>query len=181
MAFEQTGPWVREPRRLHFPVEETVPESKEHLELRTALYLILKMAFAERAAIGSDQFVYWDPTDPSACLAPDAFVRLGAPDELFDSWKVWERGAPEVAVEIVSASDCGDAVWARKHARYQRLACDAAATALLPGPDDAMLAAQAALAEAREEAARAREETARLSAEADRRIRELEAELERRR
>lgn len=71
--------------------------------------------------IGSDQFVYWDPTDPSECLAPDAFVRLGAPDERFDSWKTWERGAPHLAVEIVSGSDASEAEWALKLRKYHRL------------------------------------------------------------
>src|SRR5437773_596796 len=92
--------YVREPRAIRFPTEAEVPETKRHLEVRTALYQILKHALGERALIGSDQFVYWDPTDPSECLAPDAFVRLGARDELFDSWKTWERGAPHLAVEI---------------------------------------------------------------------------------
>jgi hypothetical protein len=106
---------------MHFPTEAEVPESKRHLEIRTALYAILKLALGDRALIGSDQFVYWDPTDPSECLAPDAFVRLGAPDECFDSWKVWERGAPHVAVEIVSGSDASEAAWAPKLRKYHRL------------------------------------------------------------
>jgi len=122
-AMPETFPrrWVREPVPVHFPVEERVPETKEHLELRTALYEILKLGFADRALIGSDQFVYWDPTDPSACLAPDVFVRLGGPDETFDCWKVWERGAPHLAVEIVSRSDARDAAWDDKLAKYRRL------------------------------------------------------------
>jgi Uma2 family endonuclease len=106
---------------LHFPESELVPESKRHLEVRTLLYQLLKLAFADRAAIGCDQFVYWDPTNPRACLAPDAFVRLGEPDSLFGSWKVWERGAPQVAVEIISDSDERDRDWAGKLEKYRRL------------------------------------------------------------
>jgi Uma2 family endonuclease len=98
-----------------------MPESKRHLEIRTALYAILKHALRDHAMIGSDQFVYWDPTDPSECLAPDAFVRLGAPDERFDSWKTWERGAPHVVVEIVSESDASEGAWASKLRKYHRL------------------------------------------------------------
>lgn len=113
--------YARLPRRLEFPSEAEVPESKRHLEIRTALYAILKHALRDHAMIGSDQFVYWDPTDPSECLAPDAFVRLGAPDERFDSWKTWERGAPHVAVEIVSGSDASDTAWAKKLEKYHRL------------------------------------------------------------
>jgi len=95
-----------------------VPETKRHLEARTTLYLLLKDAFGG-AAIGSDQFVYLDAGDPRKCLAPDVFVKLGAREATFDNWKIWERGAPDVAVEIVSASDRGDAAWAVKLERYQ--------------------------------------------------------------
>ncbi len=108
------------PRAPHFPVEATVPEHKRHLELRTLLYRVLGALGGEHS-IGSDQFVYWDPTDPSRCLAPDAFVRLGVPDSIFGSWKTWERGVPEVAVEIVSDSDASEASWDAKLLRYQEL------------------------------------------------------------
>ena len=90
---------------LHFPSEEKVPEGKQHLRLRTALYEILELAFGSQHGVGSDQFVYWDATDPRRCLAPDAFVRLGGPNDVFRVWKVWERGAPHVAVEIISATE----------------------------------------------------------------------------
>src|SRR6185436_12478032 len=90
---------------LHFPSEEKVPEGKQHLELRTALYQILQLAFGAAHGVGSDQFVYWDPTDPKKCVAPDAFVRLGGPNDVFRIWKVWERGAPHVAVEVISATE----------------------------------------------------------------------------
>jgi Uma2 family endonuclease len=113
--------YARPPRRLEFPSEAEVPESKRHLELRTTLYLILKHALRDRAIIGSDQFVYWDATDPSACLAPDVFVRLGGKDQIFSSWKTWERGAPHLAVEIVSASDADPESWGDKLAKYHRL------------------------------------------------------------
>jgi Uma2 family endonuclease len=106
VVFERDGyRYYRVPRPLHFPSEEKVPEGKQHLELRTALYQILQLAFGSMHGIGSDQFVYWDATDPRLCLAPDAFVRLGGPNDVFRVWKVWERGAPHVAVEIISATE----------------------------------------------------------------------------
>lgn len=111
--------YVRAPRPIEFPTEEEVPETKRHLEARTTLYLLLKEAFAAGTAIGSEQFVYWDAGDPQKCLSPDIFVKGGAPDHGFDTWKIWERGAPDLAVEIVSASDRRDADWADKLARYQ--------------------------------------------------------------
>ena len=113
--------YVRAPVPVHFPEHELVPESKRHLEQRSLLYEILKLHFAEGALIGCDQFVYWDPTDPQQNLAPDAFVRLGAPDAEFRSWKVWERGAPDVAVEIISHSDSRDSKWEPKLEKYRRL------------------------------------------------------------
>jgi Uma2 family endonuclease len=110
-----------ETAELVFPVEELVPESKRHLKLRTLLYQVLELAFADRAAIGSDQFVYWDATNPKRCLAPDVFVRFGQPDSLFDSWKTWERGVPEMALEIISDSDERDRDWDGKLSRYAQL------------------------------------------------------------
>jgi Uma2 family endonuclease len=106
---------------LFFPVEERVPESKRHLELRTLLYQILKYRLAARASIGCDQFVYWDPRNPKACLSPDGFVYLGAPDADFPSWKTWERGIPEIAIEILSESDTHEVAWSEKLDRYQAL------------------------------------------------------------
>lgn len=113
--------YQRSLRPLHFPASEFVPESGVHLEVRTALFLVLKANFAARAAIGCDQCVYWDPTRPSECLAPDAFLRFGVPHAPFRSWKVWERGAPEVAVEILSTSDERDRDFDGKLAKYARL------------------------------------------------------------
>jgi Uma2 family endonuclease len=113
--------YVRAPRPLHFPEHEQVPETKWHLELKTLVYQFLKLAFAEQAHIGCDQFVYWDAANPRVCLAPDAFLRFGGPDELFGSWKVWERGAPHVAVEIISDHDARDRNWEGKLLQYRHL------------------------------------------------------------
>ena len=104
---------------LHFPVEVAVSETRTHLRLRTLLFDSLWLAFAGVAKIGSEQFVYWDPTDVRACLAPDAFVRFGVPDQEFDSWKVWEHGAPHVAVEIISNS--ARRAWDQKLEGYRRV------------------------------------------------------------
>jgi Uma2 family endonuclease len=113
--------YVRAPRPLHFPEHEQVPETKWHLELKTLVYQFLKLAFADQAHIGCDQFVYWDAGNPRMCLAPDAFLRFGGPDELFGSWKVWERGAPHVAVEIISDHDARDRNWEGKLLQYRHL------------------------------------------------------------
>jgi Uma2 family endonuclease len=114
--------YVTAPKAISFPSEEPpeehVPETQRHLEVRTTLYLVLRDALPD-AAVGSDQFVYIDAGDPRRSLAPDVFVKLGARGTSFDNWKVWERGAPDVAVEIVSAFDRRDAEWDAKLERYQ--------------------------------------------------------------
>jgi len=112
--------YLRAPVPVHFPESESVPETGVHLRLRTALWSMIRAALGERAMVGSDQFLYWDPTDPRQCIAPDVLVWLGAPDRPFPSWKVWERGAPHLAVEIVSESDARDRPWQRKLAAYHR-------------------------------------------------------------
>jgi hypothetical protein len=113
--------YLRPPVPRHFPVEEQMPETRRHVEARTALFLTIQREFGDRAVVGTEQFVYWDPSDPGQCCAPDLMVRVGEPDAPFDSWKVWERGAPHVAVEIISASDAGDRPWESKLDRYRRL------------------------------------------------------------
>ena len=111
--------YLRDPKPLHFPEEAEVPESKTHLTLRTFLYQLLQFALGPEHSVGSDQFVYWNASDPRRCLAPDVFVKLGTPDRQFGSWKAWECGGPpDVAVEIVSGRE-GDGVdWEEKLRRY---------------------------------------------------------------
>jgi len=98
-----------------------MPESRRHLQVRTALFQSILAAFGDRAVIGSEQFVFWDPTDPGKRCAPDLMVRLGGPDAPFKSWKVWERGAPELAIEVISDSDATDRPWEAKLDRYRRV------------------------------------------------------------
>jgi Uma2 family endonuclease len=112
--------YLRTPVPLHFPSEEEVPESAVHLRVRTALYLVLDAKLKGRAYVGSDQFVYWDPTNPKLCLAPDAFVRLGGPFTLPPSFKTWEHGAPQLAVEIFSSIDVRDRNVNTRLARYRQ-------------------------------------------------------------
>jgi len=111
----------RIPRPLVFPTEATVPETKRHLRLRTLLFDILRRAMSDRVCVGSEQFVYYDASDPSRCLAPDVFVRVGTPDFAFDRWMVWKLGAPELAVEFVSDDDRPERAWTRKLERYHQL------------------------------------------------------------
>jgi Uma2 family endonuclease len=91
------------------------------MELRTFLYRVLKLAFADRAGLGSDCFVYWHGSNPRRCLAPDVFVHLGAPHVGVKSWKTWERGTPQLAVEIVSDPGTEIEDWDDKLHRYHEL------------------------------------------------------------
>jgi len=113
--------YVRPLRPLHFPVEEKVPESQRHLEVRTALYQLLSFHLEGRATVGSDQFLYFDASNPKACLAPDVFLQLGSDGPEIESWKTWERGTPDLAIEIASQSDAPDEPWERKLVRYHAL------------------------------------------------------------
>jgi Uma2 family endonuclease len=109
------------PEPVVFPVEEEVPETKRHLNLRTLLFQVLERAVSDRASVGSEQFVYWRASEPRACLSPDVFVKLGVPDTTFDCWKSWEKGSPELAIEFISKSDKQDLPWGKKLRRYHDL------------------------------------------------------------
>lgn len=104
-----------------FPEEAELPETQLHLDLRTLLYHLLSDYLGLEAAVGSEQFVYFDAADPKQVVAPDVFVRLGPRGEKIRSWKSWERGAPEVAVEIISESDAAESHWRQKLRAYHSL------------------------------------------------------------
>lgn len=104
-----------------FPEEVEAPETQVHFELRVLLYQLLCDHLGLEATVGSDQFVYYDAADPSRCVAPEGYVQLKPPTGMIRSWKVWERGAPDVAVEIVSPSDAPQTPWAEKLGRYQSM------------------------------------------------------------
>ena len=118
---EQGFEYLRPLRPRLFPVEAEVPESLHHLELRTALYQLLSYFLRGRATVGSDQFVYYDASDPKACVAPDVYLQLGSEHTDIGSWKTWELGTPDLAIEIASRSDSPEEPWGRKLVRYHRL------------------------------------------------------------
>ena len=97
-------------------------ESTRHSCLCTLLRLILRHDLGDGHSVGSDQFVYFDASNAGKKCAPDAFVKLGVPHSMFDSWKVWEHGAPELAVEILSPSGSPEKLsWKENVARYQAI------------------------------------------------------------
>jgi Uma2 family endonuclease len=99
-----------------------MPESKTHLNVRTFLYRLLTFALGAEHSVGSEQFVYWNASNPKRCVSPDVFVKLGVPNSSFASWKTWRQGGvPELAVEIQSPSDADAGPWEAKLARYREL------------------------------------------------------------
>ncbi len=113
---------VRAPQPLHFPEEAEVPEGKRHLLLRTFLFRLLRFALGPAHSVGSDQFVYWNASDPRRCLAPDVFFKRDVADTWTGSWKTWEQGGvPELAVEIVSPNEGDRIEWEEKLRRYHEL------------------------------------------------------------
>lgn len=105
---EQRPRYIETGTPLVFPVEEQVPETELHFELRLLLYQLLKDHLSDSMTVGSDQFIYFNAADPTQVLAPDVYVCTRRQPDLIQSWKVWERGTPEVAIEIISASDSRD-------------------------------------------------------------------------
>jgi hypothetical protein len=110
-----------QPFVVEFPDDMGMPETRRHYEIRSELFQIMKLAFADRCSLGSSQFVYWNAADPARCIAPDLFVRVGEPDSLFACWKTWERGAPDIAVEIIGDSDSTELAWNEKLGAYLEL------------------------------------------------------------
>jgi len=104
-----------------FPESAEVSESLLNFVLRIILFQLLADHLGTEVTVGSDQLVYFDADNPKKCLAPDVYARLAPCAEPIRSWKTWERGAPEVAVEIISDDDRKPSVWARKLKRYRQL------------------------------------------------------------
>jgi Uma2 family endonuclease len=98
-----------------------MPEGTDHLIVRTFLYQLLGYLLGPEHTVGSDQFVYWLPTNPRRCLSPDVFVKLGVAQTRFGSWKCWERGAPGLAIEIISPNEGDGIEWDEKLSRYAEL------------------------------------------------------------
>jgi hypothetical protein len=116
---------VRPVQPLAFPASDPewkMNESKRHALICDLVYRLFKDVVGDASAVACDQFVYFDGEDPKNRLAPDAFVKLGVKDSLFDSWKTWELGSPELCVEILSPSDTGEYLPLKtKMTRYRTL------------------------------------------------------------
>ena len=102
--------------------EWDMPESVRHGRLCELLYQILINTLGPEHSVGEDNFVYYDKAHAKRCLAPDGFVKLEFPNDVFDTWQTWERGVPELCVEILSPSDTEEKLTFRtKLSRYHAL------------------------------------------------------------
>jgi Uma2 family endonuclease len=113
--------YVRAPQPIAFPEEEEVPEGYLHLVVRTFLFQLLSFVLGPGHSVGSDQFVYWNAANAKRKLSPDVFVRLGVAQTAFGSWKTWEGGAPDLAIEIISPNEDDGIAWDEKLARYHEV------------------------------------------------------------
>lgn len=119
-ALRQGRRYLRPPAPLVFPTGADVPEGDRHKKVLIVLWQSVIQEFKGRALIASDMFLYWDPTNPKRCLAPDLAVRVGAPTESLQCWKTWEKGAPHLGVEIVSDWDRSEMRAEEKLERYRQ-------------------------------------------------------------
>jgi Uma2 family endonuclease len=109
-----------------YPAEDDVAETLLHLLIRTMLMTLARKYLASegrRALVGSDQFVYWERSNPHRAIAPDLYVVLGEdPKRSVRVWKTWEDGVPDLVVEVVSIDRQKDYVMAPL--RYEEVGVD---------------------------------------------------------
>lgn len=97
-------------------------QSRRHFLMCKALYEVLVAAVGRDSTVSCDLSHYFDAANPERKLAPDGAVKFGVAPEPVDSWKVWERGAPELAFEILSPSDSPERwTFEEKLARYRAM------------------------------------------------------------
>jgi Uma2 family endonuclease len=93
---------VRPVRFLAGEPEWELAQGFRHGRLCEVLHQILRALLGPGSTVGMNNFVHFDASDPRRKCAPDGFVKLDVPHTLFDSFKTWEHGAPELCVEILS-------------------------------------------------------------------------------
>ena len=103
------------------PEWNNLGQTQIHLRICFLLFELLELATTKQDTIGCDQFVFYDASNPKKCLAPDGFVKLGVRPKNWSSWRIWEHGAPELCVEVVSGSDREPIPMKEKLVRYRTL------------------------------------------------------------
>jgi Uma2 family endonuclease len=94
---------------IYYPDTDGLPVVESDFQLGPLIYVIdaLRAYFQGRddVYVAGDLFLYYEEGNPSAVVAPDVFVVLGAPNRARASYMLWrEPKAPDFVLEITSQS-----------------------------------------------------------------------------
>ncbi|MFO0761390.1 MAG: Uma2 family endonuclease [Byssovorax sp.] len=89
-------------------LEEKMGQGAAHdetVDLAKNVMKALRDERGQKAYVGADVFIEWDPSDPRARVSPDGFILEGQDPSIEPSiWQTWEEGCdpPRFALEVVS-------------------------------------------------------------------------------
>jgi len=87
------------------PMAENFINQIQMIGLQYALRQLLETQGRTRAAIGGNQFLYYNPANKRDNLSPDVYVALDVAPGSREAWFTWEEGkAPDIVFEIASPS-----------------------------------------------------------------------------
>ena len=100
--------------------DQSLDQSAWRRRARALLVKSIEQHLGSSALVRANQALYWDPTDPKGYLVPDVALRRNTPSDRSLVWNTWARGAPHVAVELVSNEDQPELPLEEQLRRYQR-------------------------------------------------------------
>ena len=123
-AVLRSAPFPR-PAAVEYPDSDGQPVAETDFQRKPLWYAndVLARRYRNRddVYVSANLFVYYEQGNPSAVVAPDVFVVLGAPRRDRRSYKLWEEPkAPDFVLEITSRSTQG-ADGGSKRRVYSRL------------------------------------------------------------
>ena len=87
------------------PMAENFINQIQMIGLQYALRQLLERQGQTRAAIGGNQFLYYNPYNKRDNLSPDVYAALDVEPGSRDAWFTWKEGkAPDIVFEIASPS-----------------------------------------------------------------------------
>lgn len=95
--------------RIDYPDSDGQPMAESDFQRTPLIYAVesLRIYFQDRADVyvSGNLFLYYEPGNPRAVVAPDVFVVIGAPRHDRASYKLWEEPkGPDFVLEITSRS-----------------------------------------------------------------------------
>lgn len=104
-----TNPILLPQPELDYPDSDGKPMAETDFQRIPLTYAVevLDLYFADRpdVYVSGNILVYYEPGQPTQCVAPDVMVTLGIPKGRRRVYKVWEEGkAPDFVLEITSKS-----------------------------------------------------------------------------